>query len=698
MSASKLEKNVVNLERRLREEFRLELERALRPCLERLDVLEAGNHLSDQKVVQLELDHNPPQVELTDRRTLTSPVKKLLGDVVAPKPDEEDDDLGVERNLQTSQPADDAMEPVAFLETTWNLVLVLGHASVGWVDVIIAWLLLVASAGIQITFSWILTSESFLGEPFDERQVETALSWRRSVAHDHTYLDLAHTSLTSRVCNNDGSLIISTEQAALIQRINSFLNLEVHELEATDFRLGILLAMLCILLWCLYLCNEFRTIFLSLEAVAQIPRRPKTTFQNGRFETISFARFWAYCLLRILRACIAGTLLYAGILWLGSTTSITDLILNAVALGAILEVDAMVFSALMPKKLQLKVQDLEAIKVQYSRCRSQTESLCILVILAALLAWPWFVLVQPLGQTMEAVKQAHCGGHQDFVIGLNKDQNMPVGFQSIPFNRSADKTLTQLAVDDYLFKEDIQATYITFHSDIGRFQKYQTQTMKEAASEHTWCADLDIFFQAGSEFVDPRHAETASYYRPHFMSAILGLGFPSNSSCADMQEKCDDPNGQCLRHVLEDAYALIKHFRPLAPLQIAQMGLQLAGVLPSIRLTALISLTALSSASQCPQSFNAIFADMHDGDQKEVTVDGAALEIKPHGNNQTWRVTAALAESCTALIDFNVPGKPNPPPVKLLMTLWWAAANSEKGALEKVTFEFSDPSSRRGET
>ncbi|CAK9051331.1 unnamed protein product [Durusdinium trenchii] len=116
-------------------------------------------------------------------------------------------------------------------------------------------------------------------------------------------------------------------------------------------------------------------------------------------------------------------------------------------------------------------------------------------------------------------------------------------------------------------------------------------------------------------------------------------------------------------------------------------------LLPSIRLTALISLTALSSASQCPQSFNAIFADMHDGDQKEVTVDGAALEIKPHGNNQTWRVTAALAESCTALIDFNVPGKPNPPPVKLLMTLWWAAANSEKGALEKVTFEFSDPSS-----
>ena len=46
---------------------------------------------------------------------------------------------------------------------------------------------------------------------------------------------------------------------------------------------------------------------------------------------MSYVRFWSYCGLRTLRAGIAAALLYAGVLWLGGTTSIEDLILNAVA-------------------------------------------------------------------------------------------------------------------------------------------------------------------------------------------------------------------------------------------------------------------------------------------------------------------------------------------------------------------------------
>ncbi|CAJ1458338.1 unnamed protein product [Effrenium voratum] len=518
VSASGAERRIKAVPR-MREEFRMELEKALQPLREKLKNLEGGGH----DMLSYEDSHNPPQM------------KKLDGDVVSPEPEEDAGD-------QTTH--EDAMEPVPFLETTWNLVLVLGHSGVGWIDVIVAWLLLVASAGMQITFSWILTSESFLGEPFDQAQVETALSWRRSVAHDHTYLDFAKTSLTSRVCNGDGSLIISTEQADLIQRINSFLNLEDDELEATGFRPGILLAMLCILLWCLYICNEFRTIFLSLEAVAQIPRSARTKFQGARFEVISYGRFWAYCLLRLLRACIAGVLLYAGVLWLGSTTSITDLILNAVALEAILDLDTTIFSALMPKKLQLKVEDLEAIKVQYSRLRSQMESVCILVLLGALLAWPYFTIVGPLGDTMAAVKHAHCGGHQDFVVGFNEDQNMPFGFKSVPFNRSAEQTVVELAIGDYIFQDGLEAKYIAFHTDSQRFESYRTQTMTAAASEKTWCSDVDVFFQP-----DNPYASQAPYFRPFFRAAMLGLGLPSNSSCADAQHRCDDEDAQLLRLV-----------------------------------------------------------------------------------------------------------------------------------------------------
>lgn len=101
-----------------------------------------------------------------------------------------------------------------------------------------------------------------------------AETWRRQVAHDYKHMDLAQTSLVSRVCNQADGLIVSNEQANLIGRINAYLGLSgsVDFTNEEGLRPGILLCMLCILLclgggclavvkaprWCLYLCNEFR--------------------------------------------------------------------------------------------------------------------------------------------------------------------------------------------------------------------------------------------------------------------------------------------------------------------------------------------------------------------------------------------------------------------------------------------------------
>ena len=85
-------------------------------------------------------------------------------------------------------------------------------------------------------------------------QVESAKVWRTSVAHDYKYLDLARTSLVSRVCSGDGALILSTIQATLVQHINSFLGLHETEFERPTLQPGVLLCMLCIILWslCVY--------------------------------------------------------------------------------------------------------------------------------------------------------------------------------------------------------------------------------------------------------------------------------------------------------------------------------------------------------------------------------------------------------------------------------------------------------------
>ena len=86
----------------------------------------------------------------------------------------------------------------------------------------------------------------------------------------------------------------------------------------------------------------------------------------------------------------------------------------------------------------------------------------------------------------------------------------------------------------------------------------------------------------------------------------------------------------------------------------------------------------------------AVFADMHDGDQKQLTIDGDSLTIKPFGNNETWVVNTQISAMCTATIDFNVPGKPNPPPISLLGTIWQMAS---KSGYVKRSVEFTDPTS-----
>jgi len=92
-------------------------------------------------------------------------------------------------------------------------------------------------------------------------------------------------------------------------------------------------------------------------------------------------------------------------------------------------------------------------------------------------------------------------------------------------------------------------------------------------------------------------------------------------------------------------------------------------------------------------SSHTVFADMHDGDQKLISINTKAdqLTITPYGNKETWKVEASLNKDLTAIIDFNVPGKPNPPPINLTLTLWLMETNAG-GGLKQLAAQFTDPS------
>lgn len=79
--------------------------------------------------------------------------------------------------------------------------------------------------------------------------------------------------------------------------------------------------------------------------------------------------------------------------------------------------------------------------------------------------------------------------------------------------------------------------------------------------------------------------------------------------------------------------------------------------------------TAAAAATCFTSGTSAIYQDIHDGDMKQVNFNDDRVLITPHGNNQTWAVTAKLDRAtCSAVVDFRVPHKPSPPPCALSAT------------------------------
>ena len=95
-----------------------------------------------------------------------------------------------------------------------------------------------------------------------------------------------------------------------------------------------------------------------------------------------------------------------------------------------------------------------------------------------------------------------------------------------------------------------------------------------------------------------------------------------------------------------------------------------------------------SAAFDCPSSGNFTFGDMHDGDAKSVALAGAAVTIRPAFNSETWEIDATVsATNCSAMINFDVPGKPSPPPCALAATAW--KLEDELGGVTRM-WEYTD--------
>ena len=326
-------------------------------------------------------------------------------------------------------------------KSAWSIPLVISAKD--FMEAFFACALLMVNVAMQSLFTLIIASPEFLGTDFKEN-VQSAETWRSSFAHNVAYVDLSGKSLATRVCDEDGSLIYSTSQVDLVSHINSYLGLSKlgsQGFAVTSFQPGVLLAVLCILLWIICVVRELRSVWYVLQAVV-FGRSLGGMRLSGR-------RAAAMAMVCLARAGVACALLVSGTLWLSRTTSITELMLNAVALEAVLHVDEFIFSAFVPTRLQQKIQRLPPCMLKKSSRWPQVENLLLASILMAALGLPYFLLLSPLKDDMLAVKTALCGGELTFAVGMN---NQLVGrTQTTGPGALANRSYEQVVAMEYAF-------------------------------------------------------------------------------------------------------------------------------------------------------------------------------------------------------------------------------------------------------
>eukprot|EP00931_Biecheleriopsis_adriatica_P013272 TRINITY_DN11462_c0_g1_i2.p1 TRINITY_DN11462_c0_g1~~TRINITY_DN11462_c0_g1_i2.p1 ORF type:complete len:319 (+),score=33.89 TRINITY_DN11462_c0_g1_i2:40-957(+) len=166
-------------------------------------------------------------------------------------------------------------EPVPQEDTVWSIVLVQKTPSITMLDLLIGLALVLKVTFFQVYFQIMCESPAFQGTKNDALK-QAASEWRSTYAHAFENANSAWVSLASRVCNNDGSLIVSTEHRDLLLDINNYLGLGSDAFEPSTMSPGTVLCLLCTSLWIWTILTSAMELADRVVAVFQLPRATVT--------------------------------------------------------------------------------------------------------------------------------------------------------------------------------------------------------------------------------------------------------------------------------------------------------------------------------------------------------------------------------------------------------------------------------------
>lgn len=442
-------------------------------------------------------------------------------------------------------------------ESIWDASLLIGttHFSLGASAITGLCLLLNLTLLLAFISS---TSHSLTTAGFDSASRQEFHLWRTTVAHDVSLRNtLTGESLASAVCNKKLSLPYANLQTAMVEALEDYLG------DQTAFSSGSLMCSLALCVWYLTLAIEIRDIGGSLHSCLGLPRDGMTSFAqvdgyHVRLISISASRKLFVVMLMVLRVAVVVTLGWLGTTFLLYEISIAEMLLNSVSLELILNLDELIFYALLPKVPQAMINRI--LPIEFSRTRKGWNTYGEVTVLGLGLVGIFsFIYAYRLAPFVEQLREnlhALCGGVNsslDFVVAVDS-----IGIPwaaATPSSSSEDPSYAKNAVAKAQDMGFIQAPLApSQRSNIGLFmQVASAQTLERYMATSTefkypndWrvidaqgLADVvgwsEVHVLREEDFGD----EVGTVYN-QYLQYLLGV--PGNVSCAQV------PLHRCYTH------------------------------------------------------------------------------------------------------------------------------------------------------
>jgi len=327
--------------------------------------------------------------------------------------------------------------------SVWDATLFIFHPCVGPLVSLVQILMWTLNAFLQLYFCYIVR-EHMLTPDVSGDVLNGLLRFRLGAGHAVKFADrVARKSLAAQVCGSDIKLHMSGTQLQAATDIGNFL------------QGGEPLMLLAQFLWLCTVLKELNHTFSFTRALLHLPRGGVTNVvivdSDGcddvtnlttddargdalvaisvvtRITTINRLRLWAAVgFIALPRLVIASVLGLVGVLFLGKTSKMEDLLLNAIALAFVYDIDDLLFQVFAPRRLHTLFANLEPLQMASGgRPRLKgAHSIGKALLAGGLLLAVYVSLLEPFFWMLRQAHDVMCTGEQNFVFAVNPASGM----------------------------------------------------------------------------------------------------------------------------------------------------------------------------------------------------------------------------------------------------------------------------------